>query len=76
MPDILVRGLDKQTLERLKQRARWHGRSLQGEAKMLLEQAAGADSRRVAEMLDRWDRRFKGRRFFGSVRSIREDRER
>ncbi|MFP3936933.1 MAG: FitA-like ribbon-helix-helix domain-containing protein [Phycisphaerae bacterium] len=76
MPDILVRGLDKETLERLKRRARRHGRSLQGEAKMLLQQAAGADSQKVAEILDRWDRRFKGRRFSGSVDMVRKDRER
>lgn len=76
MPDILVRGLDKETLERLKRRARRHGRSLQGEAKMLLQQAAGADSQKVAEILDRWDRRFKGRRFSGSVDMVHKDRER
>jgi hypothetical protein len=37
---ILVRGLNQKTIERLKERARLTGRSLQLEAKALLERAA------------------------------------
>lgn len=40
MPDILIRNLDEQTVKRLKQRAKRNRRSLQNEAKLLLEQAA------------------------------------
>jgi plasmid stability protein len=76
MPDILVRDLDERTLDRLKERARRHGRSLQGEAKTLLERAAGLDAESVAAMFDRWDGRLKGRRFSGSAKLVREDRER
>lgn len=76
MPDILVRGLDERTLERLKERARRHGRSLQGEVKTLLEEAAGLDSQKVAEILHGWDRRFERRTFSGSAKLVREDRER
>jgi plasmid stability protein len=76
MPDILIRGLDGQTLKRLKARARRHGRSLQREARLTLEQAAGAGADEVAAMLDAWKRRFAGRRFSSSVGLIRKDRRR
>lgn len=76
MSDILIRGLDPKILERLKSRAKRHGRSLQREAKLLLEQAAGFEGDQVAAMIDGWNDRFAGRKFSGSVKMIREDRER
>lgn len=76
MPDILVRGLTPQALKRLKAQARQHGRSLQSEAKLLLEQAAGADAAEVERMLGRWKAHFAGRKLTGSVELIREDRSR
>lgn len=76
MPDILVRGLDAATVRKLKTRARRHGRSLQGEAKRVLEQAAGADANLVSAILDRWRTRFGGRRMSKTATLIREDRRR
>jgi antitoxin FitA len=76
MPDILIRGLDSQALKRLKSRAKRHGRSLQREARLTLEQAAGAGADEIAAMLDDWKRRFRGRRFSDSTQLIREDRDR
>lgn len=76
MPDFLIRGIDAQILKRLKARARRHGRSLQREAQVVLEQAAGAGADEVATMLDGWKQRFAGRRFSSSARLIREDRDR
>ena len=76
MPDILIRGLDARTLRRLKARARRNGRSLQKEAKLLLEQAAGLGADGIAAMLDGWQQRFAGRRFADSAELVREDRER
>lgn len=75
MPDILVRGLDAETVKRLKTKANRHGRSLQSEVKLLVEQAASG-SNDVSEMMNRWKERFAGRRFSSSSRLIREDRER
>lgn len=76
MPDILIRGLDAQALKRLKARAKQHGRSLQGEAKLLLEQAAGIEGRQIAAMFDGWKQRFSGRKFSDSADLIDEDRRR
>jgi len=74
MSEILVRNLDRKVVERLKARAKRHGRSLQAEVKRALEQAAGAED--VSGVLDKWDRRLAGRRFSSSAGLIREDRKR
>jgi plasmid stability protein len=76
MPDILVRGLKPEALKRLKARAKRHGRSLQSEAKRLLEQAAGADTEEIASMLDWWKERLAGRKLSRSAELIRQDRDR
>jgi hypothetical protein len=76
MGAILVRGLNQKTIERLKERARLNGRSLQQEVKVLLERAADTltmrEARRVSE---RWRRRLGPRSFMDSAQSIREDRD-
>ena len=76
MPDILVRGLNAKAVKQLKARAKQNGRSLQGEAKLLLERAAGADTAEVAALLGKWKNRFAGRSLAGSMDLIREDRSR
>jgi plasmid stability protein len=76
MPDILIRGVRAETLRRLKLRAKRNRRSLQGEAKQLIEQGGGCGREEIAAMLDRWRRRFGGRKLAGSLELIREDRKR
>jgi hypothetical protein len=70
---ILVR--DQKTVERLKERARLNGRSLQREIKDIPERAAMTltmnEARRLSE---RWQRRL-ARPFSDSAAAIREDRE-
>jgi antitoxin FitA len=76
MADLLIRGLDEETVKRLRARARRHGRTLQGEAKFVLQRAAGAGPHDIAAMLGNWEQRFNERRFTSSADLIREDRER
>ena len=76
MPDILIRGLDAETVRKLKRRARRHHRSLQGEAKSLIKRAAGIGGEEIAAVLDQWQRRFSKRRLVSSAELIREDRKR
>lgn len=77
MPDILVRDFDAEKLERLKERAKRNGRSLQSEVKMVLEESIGASPEEVKAMLEKWKKHFAGRQFSkSSVEMIREDRER
>ena len=77
MPQMLVRDLDPETLERLKARARAHGRSLQKEVKSILEEAAATLSMgEAAETAESWQRRLAGREYSDSAELVREDRER
>jgi plasmid stability protein len=76
MPDILIRGLSQRLVQRLKARAKRNGRSLQGEAKRLLESASGAETEETAKILERWKVRFAGRKFSSSADMIRQDRNR
>ena len=76
MPDILVRDIDPEKLERLKARAKRNGRSLQSEAKMVLEDAVA--QRLIDDVLEaarQWRKKV-GRPAVDSVPLIREDRER
>jgi len=77
MAQILVRNLDEGVVERLKNRAKREGRSLQAEVKIILEQAAKVDMETARRLADDFrERVLKGRRFSDSARLIREDRER
>jgi antitoxin FitA len=76
MGSILVRGLDQKTIERLKERARLNGRTLQQEIKALLARAADTLTMREARGLsERWNHRLGGRSMSDSAQLIREDRE-
>lgn len=76
MADILVRGLNSKAVKRLKDNARRNGRSLQSEAKLLLERAAMNDGREIAQIFDRWKARFGNRKFVNNLDLIREGRRR
>jgi plasmid stability protein len=76
MGSILVRGLDQKTIKRLKERARLNGRSLQQEAKALLERAAETLTMREARRLSgQWRHRLGERSNSDSAQLIREDRQ-
>jgi plasmid stability protein len=78
MSDILIRGIDGNTIQRLKARAKRNGRSLQGEAKLILEHAAGHSLPEALNAAAQWRRRLakQGKCFTDAAASIREDRER
>jgi len=76
MPDVLVRGIDDEVLEALKERARANGRSLQVELKTILEQAAQTrmiDSRALAAKIRR---SLSKRTHSNSAALLAEDRQR
>ncbi len=76
MAQILVRGLDAKTVDRLKARAKRHGRSLQGEVKLILQDAVGYSGEEVLRIVHEWQQKYGGRLFSESADLIREDRER
>ncbi len=77
MAQVLVRQLDNKVVERLKKRAREHGRSLQSEVKTILEDAV-PDYEAAWKRIKRFQKRLKqsGRKFSNSAVLIREDRDR
>jgi plasmid stability protein len=77
MAQVLVRRLDDKVVERLKRRAKEHGRSLQSEVKTILEEAA-PDYEAARKRIERFRANLKrsGRRFGDSAALIREDRDR
>lgn len=76
MSHVLVRDLDQPILERLKARARRHGRSLQAELKEILEAASEADLLDARLVADRIRRSLRGRRTTDSGESQAQDRRR
>jgi len=76
MAQLLVRRLDAETIDRLKARAKRHGRSLQGEVHVILVQATALSMKEAQAVSSRWYRRLVGKPFSDSARLIREDRAR
>jgi plasmid stability protein len=76
MSDVLVRDLDPQVLERLKTRAKRHGRSLQGEVKAILEAVAPLSMSEARSVAEQWQQRLAGQIQGDSSELLREDRER
>ncbi len=76
MAEVLVRDLDSDIVERLKSRAKRHGRSLQGEAKAILEAAATYSTEEALRVTRQWRQRLTGQIHGDSSDLIREDRDR
>ncbi len=76
MAEILVRDLDPEMVARLKARARLHGRSLQKEIKLILEESTPVDIKQAAKLMESWQVRLAGRSFTDSAEQLRQDRER
>lgn len=78
MTQILVRNIDDVTLSCLKQRAKRHGRSLQGELKIILEKASKRTQKyTLAEVLKRTESirvQMQSRNQTDSLELLREDR--
>jgi plasmid stability protein len=77
MAQVLVRQLNDKVVDRLKKRAKEHGRSLQSEVKTILEDAV-PDYERAWKRIDSLRLRLKrsSRKFSDSAGLIRQDRDR
>ncbi len=76
MAQVLVRDLPEDVVERLKARARSHGRSLEGELRTVLEEAARPDRAEFRQLVDEFRADTVGRQATDSVTLLREDRDR
>jgi plasmid stability protein len=78
MRQLLIRDVEDEVIEALKQRAKRNQRSLQGELKLIVTQAAQAtriDPALIAR-IDALRNKLKGRRHTSSVKLLREIRGR
>lgn len=76
MAQILVRGLEDKVVARLKDRAASHGRSLESEARTILESATGFTADEARRVVRQWQQRLVGRKMADSSRLLAEDRRR
>ncbi len=76
MADILVRGLEPRVLKLLKGRAKANGRSLQAEAKGILENATKGDPEAVMAVIRKIRKELGERPMPDSTITIRRDRNR
>jgi plasmid stability protein len=77
MAQLLVRDLDPAVVARLKTKARLNHRSLQGEVRAILEQAAEqATPDEALALIEKWQRRWGDRLFSDSADLLREERDR
>jgi len=76
MAQVLVRELDDEVVRRLKRRAEQHGRSLQAELRLILENAARVDMSEARRVAERIRRRLAGRNHSDSGAILANDRTR
>jgi plasmid stability protein len=76
MAQLLVRKLDQEVKERLRRRAKQHGRSLEEEVREILSSAAAADRRANVPLGTRISSRFAGLGFKGDIEELRGQRPR
>ncbi len=75
MPDVLIRDLDAEVLERLKAAAKASGRSLQAEIHEVLRRAGTRNLAETRRLSARWLKRLNRSRQSDSAVLIRQDRD-
>lgn len=75
MPQVLIREVDQAVVDRLKDRAKRNGRSLEAELRLVLADAAKLTPSEFLEEVGEIQKRFAGRVFPDSADLIREDRD-
>lgn len=76
MAQLLIRNLKPETVEKIKKRAKSHNRSLQGEAKLILEEATSYNIDEARKLSEKIRAGLEGTEFTDSSELIREDRNR
>ena len=76
MAQVLIRDLETEVVDRLKERAKMRGRSLEAELRQILQEAAGGSRASRTLAVEEIQKMFAGRTFSDSTELLREDRER
>jgi antitoxin FitA len=74
--ELILRDVTPEVVEGLRKRAEDHGRSVEGEARAILEESLGLSKSRARDAARRIREQFAGRTFSDSAELIREDRDR
>ena len=74
MSQLLIRGLDEKEVECLKKRAQQNGRSLESEARTILQQVSKVDMDTARKLAEQIARKHTGKKVSDSAKLIREDR--
>jgi len=76
LPHVLVRNIEEDVLNKLKERVKENSRSLQTELKMLFAASVFSTSVSDIETAERIKNTLRGRRFSDSAESLQEERAR
>jgi plasmid stability protein len=76
MPNILIRDVSQKTVSRLKEKARQHNRSLQGEVKQIIEENVKMSMKDALQRARKIRASFGKKTFSDSTELLREDRNR
>jgi plasmid stability protein len=76
MAELLIRNLEPEVINRLKLRAKQHGRSLQSELKHIVEAATKMSMEEAKKVSNAWHKRLSGHSFSDSAKLLRKDRGR
>jgi len=76
MPNILIRDVSQKTVSRLKEKAKQHNRSLQGEVKQIIEDNVKMSMKDALQHARKIRASFGEKTFSDSAELLREDRER
>lgn len=76
MAQIIIRNLESEVVDKLKRRAKQHGRSLESEARYILTQSAGFSPAQARKVVLDWHKKLSGRRFSDTTELLRQDRDR
>ena len=76
MPSLSLRGIPDDTYEGLRQLAARNHRSMQEQARLMIERDVRLSRSSAVDAPRQWRERLKGRRFPGLISDLRADRDR
>ena len=75
MAELLIRNVEPAAIKMLKQRAKLHHRSLQGELKYIIEATTKMSMEEARKTSHSWQKKFESDSFSDSTELLREDRD-
>ena len=76
MAQIVIRNLESDVVDKLRVRAKQHGRSLESEVRTILTQTAGFSPHQAKKAALAWQKKLSGQRFPDTTELLGQDRNR